>query len=510
MGPAGPAMTHPSVVDALHCAPRAFLRTRRHPASTQFADIESFDFLYEKAETFEELYVSIVESLVGAAREAGHVVFAVPGSPLVAERSVELLRSDHRVDVTVEPALSFLDLAWDRLAIDPISSGVRILDASSFPVDAAQDRGPLLVGQCWSEEILSAVKLSAEPASGTRVTVLSRLGLPDERIYEVSWENLDRDVEPDHLTTLFIPVLNPPIGIELARLGELARVLREQCPWDRIQTHQSLQPHLLEEAYEVLDAINELGERDNAVDHLEEELGDLLFQVQFHAVLAAEEGLFTMADVAEHVYHKLVRRHPHVFSDVSAPRPEDVSVNWERIKEEERNGASVMEGIPRSLPALSYAAKILRRSASIGYQEVLVPDRGKAQTVLNSVADVLAAELDDPNQLTASDQSIDNTKATALTLDEPNESPTDTRMNAHIIDHAPDRASITLGSLLLAITALAVGAGVDPELALRAAAGDLRRRAEAAERNASGPRRTRSQGASPQKGTALETTQDSG
>ncbi len=141
--------------------------------------------------------------------------------------------------------------------------------------------------------------------------VLSRLGLPDESVRTVAWDDLDREVEPDHLTSVFIPVLAAPVAGEVARFAELVRTLRERCPWDREQTHASLTRHLLEETYEVLEAIGALDvEAGEGFEHLEEELGDLLFQVVFHATLAAEEGHFTLADVARGIHDKLVHRHP--------------------------------------------------------------------------------------------------------------------------------------------------------------------------------------------------------
>ncbi len=424
----------------------------------------------------------MVEELVDAARDVGSVVFAVPGSPLVAERSVELLRADDSLDVVIDPALSFLDLVWDRLGVDPISSGVRMLDASAFPVDAAHDRGPFIVGQCWSKEILSELKLSAEPPPGTRVTVLSRLGLPDERVYEVSWYDLDREVMPDHLTTLFIPVLDPPVGAELARLSELARTLREKCPWDRVQTHQSLRPYLLEEACEALDAIDDLGDGDGAAEqqaHLEEELGDLLFQVFFHAVLAAEENWFTLADIAEGVHTKLVRRHPHVFAGMPVRGVEDVAANWERIKKAERSTArkAATDGAPRSLPALAYAAKVIRRSDALARGGAQALSSVAAKAILSNITSVIADGVGYPPGGKGAGRR-------AWTRQEPESDGGDGAAGAASnggdgAAGAGDAVARKLGDALMALCALALAAGVDPESTLRVAAGELARGLEA-------------------------------
>lgn len=421
----------------------------------------------------------MVEELVAAAGDAGLVVFAVPGSPLVAERSVELLRVDDRLDVRIEPALSFLDLAWDRLGIDPISSGVRILDASTFGVHAAHDPGPFLVGQCWSKEILSEVKLSADPSPQTVVTVLSRLGLPDERVFEVSWYDLDREVSPDHLTTLFIPVLEPLASAELAKLSELARTLREQCPWDRVQTHRSLRPYLLEEACEVLDAIDDLSDGDGAEEkraHLAEELGDLLFQVFFHAVLAAEENWFSLADVAEGVHAKLVRRHPHVFDGVPVGSAEEVAENWERIKKGERSTGALapMDGVPRSLPALAYAAKVIRRGMLATCGGVRLPSSATAEAVLTGVASAMA------HGLGASPEGHDMEWWARASGDRSRASGAHSGGDGVAAggDAVGRDTEREIGDVLLGLCALAVAAGIDPESTLRVAATELGRQLE--------------------------------
>jgi len=140
----------------------------------------------------------------------------------------------------------------------------------------------------------------------------------------------------------------------------------EGCPWDREQTRRSLQPYLIEEAYEALEAI-EAGKPDAVL----EELGDLLFQVVFHAQIARELGEFTMADLLQRLLAKMVRRHPHVFGEQKVMSPRQALAQWERIKHEEANGReghrSVLDGVPRSLPALLRAQRIQDKAARIGF-----------------------------------------------------------------------------------------------------------------------------------------------
>ena len=347
-----------------------FLRTRRHPAADAYAGAVTFDDVYDRSSTMDEVYTTIVERLVEAARDTGTVVYGVPGSPLVAERTVQLLLGDDRVHVEVLGALSFLDLAWVRLGVDPIAAGVRVVDGHSFAADAAGQTGPLMVCQCDSALVLSDIKLAVEEWPDTPVVVLQRLGLPDERITEVEWADLDRIVEPDHLTSVYIPELGEPVAAELVRFDELVHALRGGCPWDREQTHHSLQRYLLEECYELLEAIDHLDPDTGAgVDDLCEELGDVLFQVFFHATIAAEAGWFTLADVAANVHDKLRDRHPHVFGNATFTSSADLAADWEARKRDEKSRRSVMDGIPAQLPALLYATKVRKKAAASGYVE---------------------------------------------------------------------------------------------------------------------------------------------
>jgi len=358
LGPGGPELLTAATVEAIAAAPIRFLRTFRHPAAIAVPDAHTLDHHYESAQTVADVYPAIVEELVVAAQRHGEILYAVPGSPAVAERTVELLRADHRVRVVVLPALSCLDLAWVRLGVDPLAEGARIVDGHRFEVEAAGERGPLLVLQCDRPDVLSTIKLSIDEVhDGRAVTVLQRLGLADEHIETIPWSAIDR-VTPDHLTSLWIPEMAVPVGGELVRFAELVRTLREQCPWDREQSHASLRPYLLEETYEVLEAIDDLDGDDGWV-HLEEELGDLLFQVYFHATLAAEEGQFTLADVARGIHDKLVSRHPHVFGGEAT--------SWEELKQAEKSRDSAMDGVPAALPALAHAQKVQRRAASVGF-----------------------------------------------------------------------------------------------------------------------------------------------
>jgi tetrapyrrole methylase family protein/MazG family protein len=367
LGPAGDDLVTVGTRAAIDRIGARYVRTTRHPSAGLVDGAESFDAVYETEPSIEAVYETIVERLAKAAEVHGEVLYAVPGSPVVAERTVELLLVDDRVEVEVLPALSFVDLAWSRLGIDPVGAGVRLVDGHRFEIDAAGERGPLLVAQCDSRQVLSDIKLAVDDEPPKSVVVLQRLGLPDETVLEVEWADLDRAGTPDHLTAVWIPRLAVPIAGEVARFAALVRTLRARCPWDREQTHQTLTRHLLEETYETLEAIEAVDEESGeGYEHLQEELGDLLFQVVFHATLAAEAGRFTLADVADGIHDKLVGRHPHVFGDTEAATAAAVMRNWEQIKAVEKGHESVMDGVSGSLPSLLYAHKVQRKAESLG------------------------------------------------------------------------------------------------------------------------------------------------
>jgi tetrapyrrole methylase family protein/MazG family protein len=466
IGPAGPDHLSIATRTVIATSTRGFLRTRRHPSAVVLAGVESFDSHYEDSATFDEVYSKIVEDLVREAQEAaasgGHVVYGVPGSPLVAERTVELLRADPRVRVQVIPSISFLDLAWERLGVDPLSAGVRLVDGTRFAEEAAGERGPFLVAQCWSKDVLSSIKLAADPVAAHSlppVTVLHHLGLDDERVEQVDWWDIDKEIEPDQLTSLWIPTLGEPVSSDVARLQELVRTLRAECPWDREQTHGSLATHLLEEAYEVIDAIDALTRAEAAGDpaaqakattDLREELGDLLVQVVFHACLAEERGRFTLNDVASGVHDKLVSRHPHVFGDVTADTPAEVADNWERIKREEKGRQSVTEGIPDALPSLALATKLQGKAEAIGAN---LPDFEHGRDWLVGAIGQLVAPAGPPDNGSGGSQAA-----------------------------ADEHGDRRMGAMLFGLADLARRLGVDAEHSLRATALSFRERIVEVER----------------------------
>ncbi len=345
----------------------ARLRTREHPAAEEFSNIESYDALYETAESFEVLYAAIVVDLCELARTSptNEVVYAVPGSPVVAEHTTELLLAREDVTVVLEPAVSVIDIACTAMGQDPMTVGVRICDALGT-VEPFRGPGPLLILQTYSPEIM--VIIADRLPAGTEVTILHHLGLPDELIVTVASDMLSKFGQADHLTSLWVAGLRTA-GETMDDLVSFARRLRAECPWDQEQDHASLIKYLLEESYEAIEALeNFVRESPNGSDepelvaHVEEELGDLLFQVVFHAELGDEEGRFNLATIADSVRDKLTGRHPHVFGDTKLESPEEVVAQWEEIKKEEKGRTTALEGVVWQLPALTLASKVLSRA----------------------------------------------------------------------------------------------------------------------------------------------------
>ncbi len=447
LGPAGADLLAPVAVARLSGEAPTFLRTRIHPAATAFGHLESFDSFYEQLDDFQEVYERIVDTLVETALASGEVVYGVPGSPLVAERTVELLRERPEIELVVVPALSFVDLAWAALGVDPLETQARIVDATAIG-DRLRGPGPILVTQCYSTAVLSSVKLAVDAdllEAPPRVILLHHLGLDDERVVEMGIDDLDRVETVDHLTSVYIPTLRT-VGPAAEDLVDLMTRLRAECPWDQRQTHASLTRHLLEEAYEALEALENLTEAietgagvDEAYEHAAEELGDVVFQVVFHAHLAAEEGYFDLTQVLDGVRTKLISRHPHVFGDVVVSGPDEVASNWEDLKRAEKGRASVTDGIPAALPSLTRYIKLRRKAAAIGMAE---PSAEATRDELRGLIDTM-----DLDALVPSGDA-------------------DSASSGPIAEH--------LGKLLAASAELSRLAGIDPELALRHRADALR------------------------------------
>jgi len=263
------------------------------------------------------------------------------------------------------------------------------------------------------------------------------------------------------------------VSQELVSLLRVTRVLRERCPWDRVQTAGDIVSYSLEEMYELADAI---AGQDVAEEH--GELGDVLFQVYFLSELLAEQSAGDLGTVAAAIERKLVRRHAHIFADAVAETPAEVRGQWERIKREQEGREGIFHDVPARLPALLYARKLQRRAAEVGFDwenahdafPKIAEEHGELAAAL--AAHRPAGEFDDPGASADGGSAGAAPERAAGESDAPSSARLELRHDPHVRHE--------FGDLLFAVTNVARKAGVDPELALREAAQRFERRVRAA------------------------------
>jgi tetrapyrrole methylase family protein / MazG family protein len=377
LGPGDPDLLTRQAWHLLESCTEIYLRTRQHPVVASLPEhlqIHSFDDLYEKAETFEAVYEQMIEQVLELGRRSQGVVYAVPGHPFVAEATSPEIARRARLEglpVQVVAGLSFLEPVFTALGLDayPQTALIDALELAADHIPPFPPTTPALVAQLHSQTIASDVKLTlmAHYPDEHPVILVHAAGTTTEKIENLALYEIDRSPEIGLLTALYIPALGPDTSFEAFQ--EIIAHLRalDGCPWDRKQTHQTLRSYLLEETYEVIEALDADNPRE-----MREEFGDLLLQIVLHAQIGAEYGEFTMADILKTVNNKIVRRHPHVFGELEIHDAEGVLVNWERLKAEERaeNGksaASALDGVALALPALSQAMEYLKRAARVGF-----------------------------------------------------------------------------------------------------------------------------------------------
>lgn len=318
-----------------------YMRTMDHPAvqtlETEGLNITAFDDVYEESDTFSETYEKIVDMLMTEVRNKD-VNYVVPGHPLFYETTTELLLEKEQageVKVNLIGGGSFIDVVINALKV-PVNEGFQLLDATLLEYSDLNHHQHTLITQVYDQISLSEAKLTLlelYPAD-TKVKLADSAGSADEKIYEMPLHELDYLNIVSNRLTLYIPKVADE-RLDHRNIHHMTALFdrlvgEDGCPWDKVQTHQSIEKNLIEETYEVIEAI----EREDD-DAIVEELGDILLQVALHSAIANKDGYFDFYDVLKSLNDKIVRRHPHVFGDAEVNDMDDLSRVWKAAKASE-------------------------------------------------------------------------------------------------------------------------------------------------------------------------------
>lgn len=346
---------------------KILVRTEDHPVvkslEQEGVTFESFDSYYEQEKQFEHVYEHIVETLLDKAEEKS-IIYAVPGHPMLAEQTVQLLLNQQEIKIEIIGGQSFLDDLFSALKIDPIE-GFQLIDATLFKRSQLNYEQHLIFCQVYDQYVASEIKLTLleDLPADHRVTIVDAAGSDGETIKTIALQELDHSLEVSNVMSVYVPPVSKNLlNHTFSRLREVIATLRgpHGCEWDKKQTHESLREYLIEEIYEVIDAIDD--QDDEAII---EELGDVLLQVMLHSQIGEDNGYFTVNDVIQGITNKMIHRHPHVFSNSTG----DISQSWDELKQAEKDNTpfSILAGIPKNLPALAKAFKIQKKVAQVGF-----------------------------------------------------------------------------------------------------------------------------------------------
>lgn len=373
LGPGSKGDLTLKTLDIMKNAKKVFLRTFKHPNVEYIKSLgikfETFDDMYDSSDDFDTLYMDIAKKI----SEEDDVVYAVPGHPLVAEKSVQ-----HIIDICkkngkeyeIVTALSFIDAVITSIKIDPVK-GLKVIDGLQLDVQEPDTGVSNLITQIYSPFVACdmKIKLMDYYDDEQEVYLVRAAGVEEEeRIEKMYLYEIDRAEWVDYLTTLYIPPCDKNKKYNFKDLVSIMSMLRSEngCPWDREQTHESLEKCLIEECYEVLHAI-----REKDTENLCEELGDLLLQVVFHSEIAKEYDGFNIGDVVNGITKKMVHRHPHIFESDVCNTSNEVLSNWDKIKMTEKNQKTytdVLKDIPMNFTALMRAQKLQEKVKKVGFE----------------------------------------------------------------------------------------------------------------------------------------------
>lgn len=374
LGPGDYSLISQGVLESLQSGKKIFLRTEKHPTVDKLKEsIEytALDYFYDREENFESVYDKISEFIIKES-DSGDLIYAVPGHPRVAERTVstiEAMAKDRGIEVETIASMSFVDAMFNYLAIDP-ANGFKLVDAFEIENSYIDTNTTMIITQVYDHFIASNIKLKLMEYYDydQEVCIVNGAGVKnlESKVFVPLYE-LDRSENKfDYLTSLYVPKSSKKMYNTVNELELIMSTLRGQngCDWDRKQTHQSLKKYIIEEAYELCQAID-----NDDIDEMIEELGDVLLQVVFHTTIGREEGYFDLKDVINGICNKLTHRHPHVFKNVELDMNK-FEKTWEELKKEEKGEETITESlkrIPTYLPALIKAEKIQHKAALVGF-----------------------------------------------------------------------------------------------------------------------------------------------
>ena len=401
LGPGSKEALTVGVLETLKNSNRVFFRTEKHPNIEYLRQLgvnfNTYDSFYDKYNNFDDIYRAIAEDIIRIHDEEGDLVYGVPGHPLVAEKSVTILLrlcEEREIETKLMPSVSFVDAVIESLKLDPIE-GLKIVDAFDINNQVMDKRMGVIVTQVYNKYIASETKLALCDyyKDDTEIYFVRAAGVQNqESIRKIKLYDLDRQEDIDYLTSIYIPKKIEEVK-DFQDLLDVMSILRseEGCMWDLQQTHESLKRALIEECYEVIEAIDEKDD-----EKLVEELGDLLFQVVFHSQIGSEEGYFNINEVIEGITNKMVKRHPHIFGDVKVKDTNEILDNWDSIKAKEQkieNYTDELKHVPKCLPGLIRADKVQRKAGKVGFDwNDVLPAMDKVVEELEEIKDVYKSE----------------------------------------------------------------------------------------------------------------------
>ncbi|MGL5755359.1 MAG: nucleoside triphosphate pyrophosphohydrolase [Paraclostridium sp.] len=374
LGPGEYSLISQGALESLKSSDRIFLRTEKHPIMDILKNeikYTSLDYFYGEDEDFDNVYNKIANFIIEESKN-GNLVYVVPGHPRVAEKTVSIISgiaNKKGIETEIIASMSFVDAMFNYLEVDP-SEGFKLVDAFEIKDSYIDTSTSMIITQIYDRFIASNVKLSLMEYydDEQEICIVKAAGVKDlESKKYVKLYELDRNENDfDYLTSLYIPKSEKTMYNTVKDLENIVEQLRGEngCEWDKKQTHESLKGHIIEEAYELVQAID-----NDDIDEMIEELGDILLHVVFHSQIGKEEGYFDLREVINTICEKLIYRHPHVFKNESIDM-NTYDKTWEDLKKKEKGESTITEGlkrIPTSLPALTKAKKVQYKASLVGF-----------------------------------------------------------------------------------------------------------------------------------------------